>query len=117
MYFIGSASAADLLYSRIRGIETSRLGLESRLGGGWQAGRDAWQAGRLDGWQAGRLGGREGQNVRATVQFELDIGWKGQKVIRPVGTLRNGLEPLGAEGSPPCGGLKERAGAPIKKNC
>ena len=53
-----------------------------------------WPAGRLACWQAGRLEGREGQNARATVQFELDIGWKGQKVIPPVPALRNGLQPL-----------------------
>ena len=89
-YLPAAASAADLFDSMIRGIEAG-IGVEAWRLGGWQAGRDAWQA--------GRLGGREGQNARATVQFEFDIGWLGRKL--------SGLCPL-----------KDRAGAPIiKKNC
>ena len=72
------------------------------LEAGWLG--EAWQAGRLACWQAGRLEGREGQNARATVQFELDIGWKGQRVIPPVGPL---LRPVGA--------LKVRAGTPVER--
>ena len=59
----------------------------------------------------GRLKGREDQNVRATVEFELDIGWLGWKHVEgllPCGALRGQcLLPCGTQGKcPPQPGVR-----------